>query len=289
MAGKPDGETAGGGKSGGDKRGRFRGRNQRSNESATNASRQKSIDPNSSVLKLFDEFREELDEKHDRNERIVKLSRDVTIESKRVIFTLHRSVGVDKAQKDEIFREAVEKLTSIRTDKFRQIASEIKDVEIYQFLKSITWGYQEYIEAVSFLHYLQGGGLLTPQIAERDFVFPCEDSADLTLNLPMTEFYLGIADLTGELMRLCIMSTSRGDLNTPFEVAQFLRQIYTGFLIIGNQGPREMGRKFNVLKSSLEKVERACYTLRVRGSEIPSHMLAAVFSDQDRDEGFEGD
>ena len=57
----------------------------------------------------------------------------------------------------------------------------------------------------------------------------------------MTEFYLGIADLTGELMRLCIMSTSRGDLNTPFEVAQFLRQIYTGFLIIGNQGPREMG------------------------------------------------
>ena len=214
--------------------------------------RPKNIDPNSSVLKLFDEFREELDEKHDRNERIVKLSRDVTIgkiprayeslsgfplilgrrfywlnresgsqttrhrqwrryiisaESKRVIFTLHRSVGMDKAQKDEIFLEAVEKLNSIRTEKFRQIASEIKSVEIYQFLKSITWGYQviaplsnylslggcflkimysslaftsfyqEYIEAVSFLHYLQGGGLLTPQISERDFVFPCEESA----------------------------------------------------------------------------------------------------------------
>ncbi len=39
---------------------------------------------------------------------------------------------------------------------------------------------QEYIEAVSFLHYLQGGGLLTPQIADRDFVFPCEDSAGET-------------------------------------------------------------------------------------------------------------
>ena len=44
-----------------------------------------------------------------------------------------------------------------------------------------------------------------------------------------------------------------------------------------------------MLKSSLEKVERACYTLRVRGSEIPTHMLADVFSDQDQDEGFEGD
>ncbi len=72
----------------------------------------------------------------------------MSAESKRVIFTLHRSVGVDKAQKDEIFREAVEKLISIRTDKFRQIASEIKDVEIYQFLKSITWGYQVIIASV---------------------------------------------------------------------------------------------------------------------------------------------
>ena len=31
-----------------------------------------------------------LDEKHDKHERIVKLSRDITIESKRVIFLLHR-------------------------------------------------------------------------------------------------------------------------------------------------------------------------------------------------------
>ena len=37
------------------------------------------IDLDSPVMKLFDGFREELDEKHDRNERIVKLSRDVTI------------------------------------------------------------------------------------------------------------------------------------------------------------------------------------------------------------------
>jgi len=32
----------------------------------------------------------ELDAKHDKHERIVKLSRDVTVESKRTIFLLHR-------------------------------------------------------------------------------------------------------------------------------------------------------------------------------------------------------
>lgn len=287
MSGKSNSDAAG--SKGGEKRGKFRAKNSRSaDENSVHPPRQK-IDPNSTVLKLFDGFREELDEKHDRNERIVKLSRDVTIESKRVIFTLHRSIGMDESRKEEIFREAEEKLNVIRKEKFRQIAEEIKEVEIYQFLKSITWGYQEYIEAVSFLHYLRGGGLLTQQLAESDFIFSSENSGDLALCLPRTEFYLGIADLTGELMRLCITSTSRGDLKTPFEVAPFLRSIYTGFLLIGNQGPREMGRKCNVLKSSLEKVERACYTLRVRGSEIPSHMLADVFSEQDRDEGFEGD
>ena len=31
-----------------------------------------------------------LDARHDKMERIVKLSRDITIESKRIIFTLHR-------------------------------------------------------------------------------------------------------------------------------------------------------------------------------------------------------
>ena len=37
------------------------------------------VESNSAFANIFDEFREELDEKHDRNERIVKLSRDVTI------------------------------------------------------------------------------------------------------------------------------------------------------------------------------------------------------------------
>jgi predicted translin family RNA/ssDNA-binding protein len=31
-----------------------------------------------------------VDERHDRHERIVKISRDITIESKRIIFVLHR-------------------------------------------------------------------------------------------------------------------------------------------------------------------------------------------------------
>lgn len=41
------------------------------------------------VVQNFLIYRKELDNKHDRHERLVKLSRDVTIESKRIIFLLH--------------------------------------------------------------------------------------------------------------------------------------------------------------------------------------------------------
>lgn len=53
----------------------------------------KNIDENNPVIKAFRGYSVELDTKHDRHERIVKISRDITIESKRIIFLLH---NVDK-------------------------------------------------------------------------------------------------------------------------------------------------------------------------------------------------
>lgn len=47
------------------------------------------IDETNPIMKMFKDFSIQLDEKHDRYERIVKLSRDITIESKRIIFLLH--------------------------------------------------------------------------------------------------------------------------------------------------------------------------------------------------------
>jgi hypothetical protein len=47
------------------------------------------IDENNRVIRMFLEFRKELDDKHDRYEKIVKTSRDITIENKRIIFLLH--------------------------------------------------------------------------------------------------------------------------------------------------------------------------------------------------------
>ena len=50
----------------------------------------KDLDETSPIIISFRGFQSELDDRHDRYERLVKISRDVTIDSKRVIFGLHR-------------------------------------------------------------------------------------------------------------------------------------------------------------------------------------------------------
>ena len=48
------------------------------------------INTDDPVQKMFGEISLYLDSRHDKREKLVKLSRDVTIESKRIIFCLHR-------------------------------------------------------------------------------------------------------------------------------------------------------------------------------------------------------
>ena len=51
------------------------------------------MDENCPTVPVFRQYQIELDRKHDKHERLVKLSRDVTIESKRIIFLLQRLTG----------------------------------------------------------------------------------------------------------------------------------------------------------------------------------------------------
>lgn len=243
----------------------------------------------SPVIAAFKVFQQELDTKHDKYERLVKVSRDVTIESKRTIFLLHRVTSVPDAE--EILKEAEGKLDGVR-QKIGHIAEELRGEDIYQFHRAFTPGIQEYVEAVSFLHYIRHRSLISLEEINARLVFVRTEKVDpkgsadtlqpgaqvLTFQVTPSDYLLGVADLTGELMRMCISSVGNGDIDTPFQLSQFLRQIHDGFSYIGNTGPYEVSKKLHTLRQSLGKVEDACYALRVRGSEIPKHMLADVFS-----------
>lgn len=102
----------------------------------------------------------------------------------------------------------------------------------------------------------------------------------------MVDYVLGLNDLSGELMRYCINKISSGCLDTAFDICRFLSHLYVGMLSVGFVS-REYNRKMITVKQCLSKVELACYTVRVRGSEIPKHMIVSVLenvNDETEDE-----
>lgn len=247
----------------------------------------------SRFMEIFQNYREELDAKHDKHERLVKLSRDCTIHSKRTIFLLHRFTSETK--KDEILLEADEKFKEI-LEILKLIADELVGEDPDKYRSAYSPGVQEFVEAITYYMFLKSGKLISLEETRKYLTFQMEakeqatdnaeeakgdsdkemevEDSELILPLDPLDYVLGVADLTGELMRMCINAVGSGNLQElPFEILPFVRAVHCGFQSL-RPVTREIPRKLFVLRSSLAKIEQVCYTLKVRGSEIPKHMLA---------------
>jgi len=99
------------------------------------------------------------------------------------------------------------------------------------------------------------------------------------LEVGIMDYLLGIADLTGELMRLSINSVASGNHSLCFEICPFMRQLHLMFDSFEYMNDFELSKKITVMKQSLEKIERVCFTIQVRGSEYPRGILAPTFDE----------
>eukprot|EP01117_Protostelium_nocturnum_P009569 TRINITY_DN3414_c0_g1_i1.p1 TRINITY_DN3414_c0_g1~~TRINITY_DN3414_c0_g1_i1.p1 ORF type:complete len:102 (-),score=33.43 TRINITY_DN3414_c0_g1_i1:93-398(-) len=95
----------------------------------------------------------------------------------------------------------------------------------------------------------------------------------------MTDYLLGVADLTGELMRVCINCVAVGKENRVQKTSGFIRDIYDVFCRL-KVDDREIPKKLEVMKASLQKVEQVCFNMALRGSEYPKEMIMAMNQDQ---------
>ena len=244
---------------------------------------------------IFHNFQLELDSKYDKHERLVKLSRDCTIKSKRVIFALHRIIenGNESFQSD-IITQAKEKVVNEILVLLKGVALEISGDDYKKHHTAFSPGLQEFIEALSFLIFVRDRRLIEMNEIQSFLTFKYQQdsistvsgvSPSLTVNdcslsqcselvIPCDpiDYALGIADMTGELMRMCINAVGSGDRDLPFNILPFIKAIYIGFLSL-KPFNKEFNRKVLVMKNSLLKVESVCYTLKIRSSEIPEHIL----------------
>ncbi|RPD81722.1 Translin [Lentinus tigrinus ALCF2SS1-7] len=234
------------------------------------------LDSRDTVLPVFEQFREELDDHNDRRERLIKSSRDVTNLSKKVIFLLHRIVTDDAGEfDDKIGRHAAARAKG----KFREIQSlfaamcpELAGERFARYQRNVSPGLQEYIEALSFAHYLEHKSLISYDQVQQSL---CDDDGIPYFPLPLEDYLLGLSDLTGELMRFAIASISRrGGRQKASDVCSFVRACKADFERL-TPYYRELRKKQHVTAQSLEKIEDAAYAVAVRTSEfdLPPEML----------------
>ncbi|KAI0702457.1 Translin [Cytidiella melzeri] len=239
-----------------------------------------SLKSRTAMAAVFETFREELDEHNDRRERLIKNSRDVTNLSKKVIFLLHRIMTEDEtpptdnsdhARAAQAAARGREKLKEVQR-LLASIHEEVQGDRFWRYQRNVSPGVQEYIEALSFAHYLDTGKLVSFHEVQQSL---SDEHGVPYFPLTVEDYLLGLSDLTGELMRYAISAISqRGGRTKASEVCTFVRNCRADFEGLTPYF-KELRKKQAVTSQSLQKIEDAAYAIAVRCSEydLPPEML----------------
>jgi len=195
--------------------------------------------------------------------------------SKKLIFLAHR---VNQKSLKSLLEEAETKKKEIH-ELFQKVSCELEGINYYRYHRCISPAIQEYIEAISFLEYLEHNRLISKSNVELNFK---DQSGKQYLQVSVEDYILGIADLTGELMRYAINCVGKGDHNRALQVCQFLRSLKSDYDLLKVSGNSPLARKLEGMKTNLAKVEDACYALTIRGSEYPKEFYQHIVSEHAR-------
>merc|ERR1712141_388875 len=209
----------------------------------------------------FSDLARMLDARHDKHEAIFKLSRDITTDSKRLIFSIHRLL--DQKDKEAGLKKLHSSLNDILKlwNKMNNLMKDVKDPALFQ--RAFSPGLQEFIEALCFLRMIESSDLPTcGEILEiTKFQF---DHAMSTL---FAEICLGVADIAGEVMRFVTNMVSKGNNSYNLPARRFLQLLHLEYISLPPNIARDMNRKIHALKGSMTKVEFLCYVSTLQSRE----------------------
>ncbi|EOA81528.1 uncharacterized protein SETTUDRAFT_165971 [Exserohilum turcica Et28A] len=266
---------------------------------------------------MFEGFRAELDEHHDRRERIIKASRDITASSKKIIFTLQRVRTIGQALPPWVTKKNAEYWETIE-DRYKNIAADLQGLNAYRYSHNITGGNQEFMEALSFQHYLETQSLISYEEAKARINAMSGGAGPI--NFTPEDYILGVCDMTGELMRFSVtsMATSgklpsgkqaesnkrlkhdheedggdkmeideqapaASEAQKPRTVLDDLRAVRLQLEMFDVRGGSKFAaeletKKMPVMRECVDKVEKGLYGLTVRGNERPKGWMPDMSS-----------
>lgn len=251
------------------------GNNNNNNNNSGTVSKRESV-----YCQQFQQYAHQLDAVNEKRERIVKASRDVTTSSKKVIFQIHR---INRTNRGAALEQAERDLHAVQNIHVRRVAQELKANETWKYKRAFSPGMQEFVEAATTLEFCKTGKLLTLQQLNASLSH-LKDVSDAPFSISTGDYLLGVADLTGELMRLAISGVAAGQREAAIAVCGFVQALYKGFSQLPNTVDiRGMPKKMDLMLQSLIKIENTCYAVHVRGLEYPEDMIVNALEREEID------
>eukprot|EP00474_Spongospora_subterranea_P010824 CRZ11282.1 hypothetical protein [Spongospora subterranea] len=223
----------------------------------------------------FEQYAKQLDDFNTRHESVRNLSREITKESKHSIFLMHRAKPSDMKTILDHAQNCLEKIRA----KFGRVGEMMHtESERYRFQKAVSPGYQEYVEAESFHYFLStNGGLISKKLIWERLCRSCPD-----ICLPpfsTSDYLLGIADLSGEVMRKTVDWALNGDMQAVTNSCIFLQKLLCGIVSLSAEVIKEWPNKVTCFRESTIKVETTLLKLHLKRADFPN--LDVTISSED--------
>ncbi|XP_042444803.1 translin-associated protein X-like isoform X2 [Zingiber officinale] len=175
---------------------------------------------------------------------------------------------MSKENREETLAKAENDLAAVTNQYMSKLVKELHGTDFWKLRRSYTFAVQEYVEAATLFRFCKSGTLLN--LAEINAsLLPLTEESIEPLQINVLDYLLGLADLTGELMRLAIGRISDGEIEYAEKICQFVRDIYRELTLLVPimDDNFEMKKKMETMLQSLVKIENACFSVHVRGSE----------------------
>ncbi|ODV80528.1 Translin [Suhomyces tanzawaensis NRRL Y-17324] len=242
---------------------------------------------------IFKPARSFLLQYHDERETVIRICRDLNSYSKKLIFTFHRVSN--RAISDVHYDQIIEYIKVIGKCLSRLSKEFVSSVNFGQLKSSISNAAEEMIEAFTFMYYVMTRNLLKYEqmlkfiediVEEEDTKMVLEkfwrSEEELQMKNDYTfiyrgDYFMGLFDLTGEIMRYTISNLVDDDTKTLSKESlynlQFMESLYKQMREIldtypnlnvnrgvlsddfHSKGVFTMKKKLEVFKDSLSKVE----------------------------------
>ncbi len=192
-------------------------------------------------MKLFTSIASELEASEARRELVIKASREILRDAKKIIFLCHEG-NLTEANK----QLAVVTVAIVRSEKsFKSKLGKGAPVSLY---REGSWNaaIEEYLEAWFFCNFLSSNKLVEPAIAG----IPAEVSVG------------ALSDFTGEVVRVAVMRGASKDKKVLAQFRKVVADIVAFMLPLYLSGQNRM--KFDQAKRNLKRIEEIIYEVNIR-------------------------